>query len=466
MENKLKKFIRRYKYVANILICALGVIGLFATKMAFSPDTVAYDIGLSISSSAVATSVISIILLFILPNESDDEIELKTWGIVKVYSERGTATIGSNKLPRNNLDFIAFGLKHFRAQFANSEKLLDNIKNGLHIKILTLHPESKYVKEQQQLENSDGLKGDITDLVEWVEKMRDRLSADCKGSIEVRMYDNLPLNFYCRADSRIWVGPYPPGELSNNAITYEFRLDSKGGERYEQCFQDYWIGRKGVHIVDKNKKFLLGDQRQSIESVCKYFCRLIQGSGGDRVVGVVVLFKKSLGLRRTLFSCNKKDREEYHCYKIDEGAVGKLISLNEEAGSGKVLFFRDYAHDLSIVFRRQGRDLCIKKIDFHIRPFKPDTDMNANLSVPIYDQNDMIGAVTFDIHNFSNEYMENLGSLENLAYEETIDDFSNTMCKWFRIAETCANMVSHMLGDTVNIEYSKLYDEEWTVYEN
>lgn len=461
---QFKKLIRKFKYITYVVIGIIGLVMIIFSFSYFSEEkgNITYDILMGIGCSVFATAVVTLILLLVLPDNSEDNAELKAWGIVKIYDERKDTAFPSNKIPKSKLDYVAFGLKHFRTANRNSAQLIRNIQNGLHVRILALHPDSGYVKKQEKFENIDGLKSDIDDLYNWVNYIASRLSTNSKGSIEIKFYDNLPLQFYCRADSRIWVGPYLPNVSSNNVITYEFQVDSKGGKYFEDTFQDYWDQKNDINIVKREKNIILGNQRKSIESVLKYFADEMKKEDGDDVIGVVVLFKDVEKLRRTLYSCNKPNQERYNCYKIDKGAVGKLICLNEVSTSA--MFFRDYANNISITSSRQGREKVVEKIDFTINPFKKSTDMSAILAAPIYDGSKMIGAVTFDFHKLSSKYTTGVDTLSKLECKKAVDSGS-ILHQWFDMAEACAGIITNMLGNEVEISYQELYEEEWKINE-
>lgn len=302
------------------------------------------------------------------------------------------------------------------------------------------------------------MKSDIEELIRWVKDMNSRLGKNPRGSIEMKFYNCIPLHFYCRADSQIWVGPYLPGTASNNAITYEFYIDSRGGKLYEETFQDYWEGKRNVHIVCEDNEPLLGNQKRSIESVMRYFCEEMKKDDGTDIIGVVVIFKEKQNLRRTLFSCNKPYDERYNCYGLQEGAVGKLIELNKS--EKRVVFFRDYTNDLSITLDIQGRDRYVRKIDLSIERFKKETDMSAILAAPIYCNHKMVGAVTFDFNKLSSKYQKSMAELKALSFGSEVSG-DVILCSWLHMAESCARMITHMLGDEIETQYKDLYEEEW-----
>lgn len=462
MHEKLNRITRRFWLVLYVILAFVGVSMVVLACTIWSA-TAFHDIGISLGGGILATVLVTVFVMLLLPDDSDRYEELKEWGIVKMHEQRKEVAIKKEDFPHNNLDFVAFGLSHFRQEHGDKDPFLRRIEKGLHVRILTMHPESKHVREQREFENEGDIRGDILKLIKWVEEIEASLDAyeDVKGSIELKLYDGLPLHFYCRADYNIWVGPYLPGMVSNNVITYEFWLDSKGGERLQRDFEKYWNGERGIRIVAKDSLFFSGDQRASIESVLKFFCDEVRGKSGYGVIGVVALFRKGQGLRRTLFSCNKGHEEKHHCHRIEEGAVGKMVELNEGAGTKKVLFFRDYQHDLSITYCNSGRGVVAEKIDFMLKKMSYGESTNAILSAPLYFEDEMIGAVTFDINTFSDEYKAQVADLKKLPCGEKLSE-SAFVCKWFYQAEQCAGILSHMLGADVNCDFAKLYEEEWT----
>ena len=465
---RAKKILRRFKHLTYIIIGLLGAILVFISciLIATDSDNVIYDLMMGVGCSIISTAFVTLVLLLILPDEDEDEdyAELKSWGITKIYEERRNTAFSVNETPKKQLDFIALGLKHFRAANGTGKgtgkNLIKNIQRGLHVRIITLHPLSIYVRRQEELENVDGLRSEIEELSRWVIEIQSMLGSNPRGSIEIRYYDNLPLHFYCRADSKIWVGPYLPGVTSNNILTYEFQAESKGGTLFDNTFQDYWDQNKKINIVDKDKKTILGDQKKAVESVLRYFADEMKGDDGDEVIGVVVIFKKEERLRRTLYSCNKPNSEKHNCYKIDEGAVGKLIEFN--TATTRSMFFRDYANDISVTNNRQGRNCLVKKVDCSIVPFKKDSDMSAIVAAPIIIDNEMIGAVTFDFHKISTAYNADVNKLVYLEFDNDVDS-SNILHKWFGMAETCADIIKSLLGDEIEISYKDLFGEEWHI---
>ena len=462
-KDALRILVQRWRYGLYVIIGAIGIGLILGGVKVGEGLTSAVLIGLG--CGFLPTAVITLILLVLLPDTSDRYKALKKSGIVRIYNRRSRAAIRGKQMPRNRLEFISFGLYHFRSEDGNDEKLIRRIRKGLHVKILTLHPDSVYVGAQQQFENSGDLESDIRELIQWVSEIKGEMGADARGSIEIKLYDTLPLHFYCRADDKIWVGPYLPGKESNSVITYEFQAYSKLGRDFMAYFEQRWEDESNMEVSAVKDPLLLPfDQRKSIETVLKYFYRKLQGDAGSAVIGVVVLFKQEQGLRRTLFSCNKGEKEKYNCHRMNAGAVGKLIELNQNAGSGRFLFFRDYEHEFSITLRAQGRTRKVTRSDINITPMRRDTDMRAILSAPIYIGDKMVGAVTFDFNSFPGEYGESAAELEGLKPGTEVDP-NHLIYSWFGEARDCAAIVSHMLGNRMKSNYAKLYEERWVLHE-
>lgn len=333
MDKKVQKLIKKYKYIVYILVGALGVGAILLTQyypMSRSPNI--YNILMGIGCSVVATVIVTMILLVLIPDDSDTKTDLDNWGIIKIYDERDSIKISSKHFPKNKLDYVAFGLSHFREENKRSEVLVSCLLNGLNIRILTLNPYSIYVKEQEKIENSSGdISNDIINLIRWVEKSSNLAKQKShyraiKGSINIKLYNSLPLNFYCQADDDIYIGPYLPDISSGKTITYQFSAHSTGGKYYSDIFEKIWSEDSSIRIGNDYHSYFSINQKDSIEAVMEYFCEIFKGNNAKQVIGVVAIFRERL--RRTFFSCNKQHAERHVCHRREEGAVGQLVLLN------------------------------------------------------------------------------------------------------------------------------------------
>ena len=425
-----------------------------------------YDLEMGIGASLLATAIASSILVLIIPSEAelqDQNEELKEWGIVKIFSERKLTKIRQIDMPREHLDYIAFGLSHFVKE--NSTTIVfKRIKKGLRVRILVPHPNSRTVMEQQILENNSGISQEINNLLMWVSRIQGMINESGEnkekwGNIEVKLYDNPPIDFYCRADGEIYVGPYLPGMLSGDAITYQFDYYSKGGTYYSELFDKLWNGEEAaLNIVEQSRKYFKGNQKNAIEKVLRYFCDCMGNGCNQKVIGVMVVFKRSM--RRTFFSCNKPHTERHVSHKKKDGAVGEMLNLNGTNGDEKTDFWRDYMNDLSFVRKQLNRLTRVTRIDKSISKFKED-DTVAIMAVPLIVNKDLIGAITFDFAELPQKYMDEIEEMNKIEMNGEVPQCMQIRT-WFSLADSCADIISEMLGYDIEIEYQKLYDERWS----
>ena len=72
------------------------------------------------------------------------------------------------------------------------------------------------------------------------------------GSIEIKYHENLPLDFYFRIDSYVFVGPYLFGKSGQQTITYAFEKGAMGFAYYANYFEKLWNGESEPHLSFKN----------------------------------------------------------------------------------------------------------------------------------------------------------------------------------------------------------------------
>lgn len=455
MDKKIKKLLYKWKYIVYLLVAIIGVLLIFIAKEV-NTEKLLHAVLLGIGCSIIATAFVTIIILGLLPNEYDEPESIhKKWGIISIHSERQNIKLSKNDLPKKQLDFIAFGLKHFR-EANRDDKLKKRISKGLNLRIITLHPESKYVKDQEKWENHSEIKRDILDLLNWKKMIMQELGQNARGSFEIKLYDSLPMSFYCRADDRIYTGPYVPNKHSGEAITYEFEAESIGGECFSKHFDDLWEGNK-INFVNLDQKYFYGNQKESIERLLKHFCDQMKPLEGSNIIGVVVLFKKNL--RRTFFSCNKRGDERHNCYEKIKGAVGQLVKLNDSP-SKTCCLFRDYTNDLTFVKTDTDRYSYWEAKSLSFDRFKDD-EMEAILAAPIKHNNEMIGAVTFDFAFFSDNYSKEVDRMKSLEKDTRIDDDNFLVSRWLSSSKECASIIEKMLGNEIEVQFRELYHEEW-----
>ncbi len=459
-KKKLKRLIRKNKYLAYVLLGVVGV-GLILYALYVREESRWYAVTMGIGTGIVATVVGFLILLLLLPDENANEEkikELEKWGIEKIYSERKNIKIAQKNIPTENLDFIAFGLSHF-VKANQIDKIVTRVRNGLRIRILVPLPSARAVKEQQQIENNEGITHDIQNLIRWVRDIEERLKEVKKrGNIEIRFYDNNPLEFYCRADGKVYAGPYLPGGNSGQVITYEYSRYSKGGNYYANIFENIWQGEAQVKLIESEKEYLFGNQEEAIKKVLEYFCECMQGTCAESVIGVVVIFKGDQ--RRTFFSCNKHHQENHKCHGKMDGLVGLMCELNKHCKDGQVSVWRDYKNKITSVHTCLERRMKTTKEEQNIEKFKEDETIGI-LAVPLRVNEELIGAITFDFAEFTDLYKDNLENLQESRIGAELDQ-TMEICKYFSLADICAEIVLKMLGQDIKIQYKDLFNESWT----
>lgn len=456
-EKRLKRLVRKNKYLSYIF---LGILGIALIAYALIKNPKWKDVPMGIGTGIVATVIGFIILLILLPDESEEvekTKELEKWGLEKIYPERKIIKIAKGNMPSENLDFIAFGLSHFIK--ANPVNIMTRyINNGLKVRIIVPHSQSRMVSEQQQMENNGSIADDIRNLADWVQKIEDNLkkSDRNKGSIEIKFYDNNPIGFYCRSDGKVWVGPYMPGTNSGQVITYEFLRHSKGGDYYAGIFENIWNEECAQIKMIPNMNYLLGNQEEAIRKVLEYFCECMKGNGSEPVIGVVVMFKDNC--RKTFFSCNKRHSEKHNTHKKTDGLVGVMYEQNCTS-SGTISLWRDYNNDITI--KRECRERIIKtiKINKTIEKFKEDETIGI-LSAPIMNNEECIGAITFDFARFDSGYVKDAKLLKEIPDGGDVDS-DNQICKYFVLADMCTKIVQKMLGQDISIQYKELFKGNW-----
>ena len=456
---KLKRLIRKNKYLSYILVGGVGIVLIVgASKLEDTWKEILMGIGTGIVASVIGF----ILLLFLLPDENTNDErfnEFRIWGIERIYPERKNIKITQKKMPSEKLDFIAFGLGHF-VKANPVDSMVKYIKNGLTVRIIAPHPQARMVGEQQQLENNDSIATDIKSLIKWKQAIEAKINklTKVKGSIEMKFYDSNPLGFYCRADEKVWIGSYMPGITSGQVITYEFLRYSKGGNYYADIFENIWNEACAqIKLIHSDKKYLVGNQEEAIKKVLEYFCGCMQEKRNRAVIGVVVLFKDDL--RRTFFSCNKKYNENHKCHKKTDGLVGVMCEYNDDISNGVISLWRDYQNDITIEQMCLERSTKIIKKDANIVKFKSD-DTIGILSVPLMDDEECIGAITFDFAEFGTEYMDNVKELKGLANGDSVRA-ENQICKYFAFAGTCADIVQKIIGHDIKVQYRDLFNENW-----
>lgn len=450
--DNIKLFLKRYEKAVYIVILTLGVLLIVcacffypkSTQEGFS-DSRTYDILLSLGCSIVATEVIALILVAMIP-KIDNEGN-KRWMPIQVYQERNSVKIVDREFPKDHLDFIAFGLRHFRTSNRENQ-VIEKVRKGVHIRIITIDPNSVFLSEYSRFEGNNDIRDEILDLIRLVKNVNGKVN-NGKGSISIKFYDTLPFLHYCRADNRIYVGPYLPGKDSGQVITSQYDILSDSGNMYSSMFDSLWTGQSHVKLRTEILKEFKLEIKITVDRILNLYCQKLKGKNGKPIIGIIVLFKGEK--RRTLYSHGKPETEKHNCHNINEGVVGLMCKNN------KCLVLNDYENQIAFTYSHSRRTE-IFRIEHTADRLDPKEDTKAILAVPIWREL-LLGAVTFDFAEIPAEYGNNAEYYRSQEMGKPIS--SPALEKMFETAEECRDLLEHMIGNTFDDQVKRFYEEEW-----
>ena len=224
-------------HLVNLIIFGFGLI-LVIISIIVKTENVCGQILLSVGTSLVASTIVVYISSKYILQQSRIKKVIEEWGLTGIFETRQRMNEFSNiNLEKNesSMDMMAFGLKSYR--HAKGALLKEKVNKGMKVRIITIDPNSKFLKEREK--NEDCLEGEIRNtiiqLIEWINDINQYAGEDNKA--EIKIYDSLPLDFYCRMDKALYVGPYLHGIDSQQTISYEYRYSSRGYDYYSAYFE-------------------------------------------------------------------------------------------------------------------------------------------------------------------------------------------------------------------------------------
>jgi len=242
-QNKLGEALslRKFRIMLNIIILCVGLILILIGLLQIpeKTSTLLTNIGVSILASGI-------IALFTILTLNDENFQIENnlqskWGIEEIYatrSEMNSHTASVFPSMKKEYQQIAFGVKSLRDAY--NDLFIEKAKKGLKIKFITLHPNSIFIQEREKIENKQ--KGDIRktiiDLIIWIKKLQG--VSKKPSNIQIEFYDSLPLDFYCKIDNNLYIGPYLYGKESQQTISYRFNSRGKGYDYYTRYFNSLW----------------------------------------------------------------------------------------------------------------------------------------------------------------------------------------------------------------------------------
>lgn len=174
---------------------------------------------------------------------SDDQAEIvEKWGLEKIFRTRAEKNAESDPILQlhntKKLDGIAFGLSNFRTK--RRSDIIENLNKGMEMRLIVMDPDSDFAK-QRAIEEGDEtgktISKSINELIQWVDGIKKEIKA---GSIEIKVYNSMTLDFYWRMDDVLYVGPYLFEEKSQQTITMKFTKPGRGFEDYTEYFERLW----------------------------------------------------------------------------------------------------------------------------------------------------------------------------------------------------------------------------------
>lgn len=237
------RWIKTEEGKTHLIILLLGIIGiLLSIVFRENLSITVQDILLSISSSIVASAVVSFITAGYIARRDKNAEVYERWGLNSISRTRAVINGEVDVLLDQHVsqvDIIAYGLKSFRE--AKDNRIKELIKQGTHIRIITVDYDSSLLNIKDKDENKliGETKESIIQLSEWCKK-KNKLD-EAKGSIELRYIENLPTEVYFRVDDSCFTGPYEIGRESQQTITFRYTTQKEGGKYYVEYFEQLWL---------------------------------------------------------------------------------------------------------------------------------------------------------------------------------------------------------------------------------
>ncbi len=230
--NRFFKIVQEYMF--QIILCLIGIIGVFVS-FCISDDRV-FSIISGISVSFIASAIVAIGSLIVFRHSSKRKEVCDLWALDGIYELRQEANIPLNEyqdVMKNQIDIIAMGLSSWLN--ARGDKIATALRHGIQIRIITVHPDSPFLSAIDLRENKM-----IGTTKQSIESLIKNIQLNYSGQIEIKFYNNLPLDMYFRVDNHLFVGPYLYGKNSQQTITYEYSKGGKGFDYYTNYFEQLW----------------------------------------------------------------------------------------------------------------------------------------------------------------------------------------------------------------------------------
>jgi hypothetical protein len=251
VKHNITKILKRHRYVVNILIFLLGVIMILIAILPPDINQGIASVSLNIGVSIIASSIIALITLLTVDKNEDIDTFYEEWGLENIYHTRSEMNSHTAQVfPAMNevYEQIAFGVKSLRDAY--TPLFEEKVKKGLKIRFITIHPNSCFLQEREEIENklNGEIRKTILGLIIWIKKLQ-KISNN-PANIQIKFYDSLPLDFYCRIDDDLYIGPYLYGKESQQTISYRYNCYGKGFKYYTRYFNDLWENDSFLKTLD------------------------------------------------------------------------------------------------------------------------------------------------------------------------------------------------------------------------
>lgn len=230
----------KYKYdwksiIAGLVVLLIGILMILLDMVYLHT---AENLWISIGCSLIASAIVILFTAVFVERKRFNPLD--EWGITRIFATRAEKNSDSDpQLEKTHycVDAVAFGLKAFRSK--QTKRIEQCLKRGVNIRILTMQPNSPFVKQRalEENETEDQIAHTIEDLVKWANQLN---SQNYKGKIVIKGYNCMTLDFYWRLDDTLYIGPYCYGIPSQQTITYKFVAGGKGFSTYTDYFEDLW----------------------------------------------------------------------------------------------------------------------------------------------------------------------------------------------------------------------------------
>lgn len=248
----MKQYNNKSIIVGLLTIIAGGILVYCGRFQWISEQSLLIGIGCSLLASGL------VILLQALLVDAKIFSYAEDWGLTKIYntrSEKNADTDGQLINTKEKIDIVAFGLKSFRDRYNRDMQTIVN--KGVNIRILTMNPseENCFLKQREieEHETEGQILNSINELVSWADEINRQAKSKRSGSITIKGYKCMTLDFYWRADDELFIGPYWYGRGSQQTITYKFEKGKKGFELYTGYFDELWEDQNNTVLLTKNK---------------------------------------------------------------------------------------------------------------------------------------------------------------------------------------------------------------------